>query len=198
MRGRIHRHKPRTRQHRQRRILRVTGVLRRATTPVEDRSSPVFDALDECAGTAKAHVRADPWTAIGLGPRIDFRVDFRVVGQAAFPVDPPRFPRAHGRMPTTATCRSDRPPDERTGCVSAQRADLRYGDALGRNPRGPRLLGQDPSHIYGCGVRRDLQAECPEHLGSHLITLSADGRPQMNEKASRISPPPLAEESDAA
>ena len=80
--------------------------------------------------------------------------------------------------------------------VSTERAEPGDGDTLGHDPGGPRLLDQDPSHVYRSGVWRDLQAECPEHLRSHFITCSADGRPQMHEKASRISPPPLAEESD--
>ena len=80
--------------------------------------------------------------------------------------------------------------------VSTERAEPGDGDTLGQDPSGPRLLGQDPSHIHGSGVRRDLHAKCPEHLRPHLITCSADGRPQMYEEASRINPPPLAEEGD--
>ena len=47
-------------------------------------------------------------------------------------------------------------------------------------------------------MRWHLQPERPEHLRAHLITCPADGRSKMQQKASGITPPPLAQESDPA
>lgn len=82
--------------------------------------------------------------------------------------------------------------------ISAERAGIRHGDALGRNSSCSGLSSQSGSHVYRGWIRRGLQAECPEHLRAHLITLSANGRPEMHEKVSRIGPPRLAEERDTA